>query len=420
MKVKFIAVAVMTLAVASFCIAQEKPLQSEDNDLTTALPAQVAPSSIPAGAAFKLNLNWQAVKPLKKGYTVYIHFKDSTGKMVFQWDHNPPVGTGTPGWIGGVSYEIKIIAPANLADGTYRIVLGLYDKEGRISLKAGEGVKDLGERGYEVGTFTVDKNAPWPKADTDKAPTLNLEGFKMTFSEEFDKPLDVSAWGPGTRWICHTPWNGDFGDARFTDPGEDFSCKVENGILYIEARKDDAYKAKDQWKRPWKSALLCSNDPSGKGFSQQYGYFEMRAKMPKGPGVWPAFWLCSSFDRKNPKGGETGAIEIDIIEYYGHAPNSYTATMHVWEPKPHWGHGSTITTKPNEACEGFHNYGCMVEPEFTTMYFDGIEVWKTKTPKEHNKPLMILLNLALGSGWPIDKTPNPSVMEVDYVRAYAK
>ena len=54
------------------------------------------------------------------------------------------------------------------------------------------------------------------------------------------------------------------------------------------------------------------------------------------------------------------------------------------------------------------------------MFFDGIEVWKVKTPPEHNKPLMVLLNLALGSGWPIDKTPNPSIMEVDYVRAYAK
>ena len=44
-------------------------------------------------------------------------------------------------------------------------------------------------------------------------------------------------------------------------------------------------------------------------------------------------------------------------------------------------------------------------------FFDGIQVWRAKTPPEHNKPLMLLLNLALGPGWPIDKTPNPSVME---------
>ncbi|HBC85837.1 MAG TPA: hypothetical protein DCZ94_02670 [Lentisphaeria bacterium] len=418
--VKLFASATISIAACSFCLAQDKPATVvEDAELTTVLPAVVSPSTVPAGSFFKLKLNWQAVKPLKSAYTVFIHYYDASGKRVFQGDHNPPVGTGTPGWIGGVSYENRVVTPVNLADGTYRIVIGLYIKD-RLALKVGQGVKDLGEKNYDVGSFTIDKNAPWTKGDTEKAATLKLDGFKMTFSEEFDKPLDVSAWGPGTRWICHTPWNGDFGDARFTDPGDDFSCKVEKGILYIEARKDEAFKAKDQWKRPWKSGLLCSNDPKGNGFSQQYGYFEMRAKMPKGPGVWPAFWLSSSFDRKNPKGGETGCVEIDIIEYYGHAPNSYTATMHVWEPKPHWGEGTSIMTKPDEASSGFHNYGCMVEPDFTTMYFDGIEVWKTKTPKEHNKPLMILLNLALGSGWPIDKTPNPSVMEVDYVRAYAK
>jgi len=43
-----------------------------------------------------------------------------------------------------------------------------------------------------------------------------------------------------------------------------------------------------------------------------------------------------------------------------------------------------------------------------------------ETPPEHNKPLMLLLNLALGPGWPIDNTPNPSVMEVDYVRVHAE
>jgi hypothetical protein len=54
------------------------------------------------------------------------------------------------------------------------------------------------------------------------------------------------------------------------------------------------------------------------------------------------------------------------------------------------------------------------------MYFDGIEVWRTATPEVHNKPLMVLVNLALGPGWPIDKTPNPSTMEVDYIRVYAR
>ncbi len=166
--------------------------------------------------------------------------------------------------------------------------------------------------------------------------------------------------------------------------------------------------------------MLASNDPSGKGFSQQYGYFEMRAKLPGGPGVWPAFWLASSYDRRNPAAGAGGSVEIDVIEFYGHNPAAYQSVVHVWTPAPHRAQGATIMTRPGEVSSDFHRYGVMVERDNITMYFDGIEVWKTPTPPEHNKPLMVLLNLALGSGWPIDKTPSPSYMDVDYVRVYAR
>jgi hypothetical protein len=76
--------------------------------------------------------------------------------------------------------------------------------------------------------------------------------------------------------------------------------------------------------------------------------------------------------------------------------------------------------RKDEATSGFHDYGCLVERDWITLYFDGIEVWKTPTPPEHKKGLMPLLNLALGSGWPIDKTPNPSYLYVDHVRVYRK
>lgn len=57
------------------------------------------------------------------------------------------------------------------------------------------------------------------RADT--GDELNLSDLIQTFSEDFDA-LDVSAWGPGTRWIAHTPWNGDFGSAAFADPKPGF------------------------------------------------------------------------------------------------------------------------------------------------------------------------------------------------------
>ena len=269
-----------------------------------------------------------------------------------------------------------------------------------------------------AATFTVDKDAPMPPGDTERAPSLNLDGFSLVFDEDFSEPLDVSAWGPGTRWIAHTPWAGDFGDARFMDPEEGFPFLIKDGVLRIEARKSEEFAKDDGWKRPWRAGLLSSCDPNGNGFSLQYGYFEARMKMPPGPGVWPAFWLVSAYSRKTDGAGKDGSVEIDVVEYYGHFPSSYRPTLHVWEPGPHREDGVLVTTRPNEPSLGFHNYGVLVAKDFVTFYFDGVEVWKQATPSEHNKPLMLLVNLALGSGYSLENTPNPSFLDVEYVRAY--
>src|SRR5687768_6298097 len=66
---------------------------------------------------------------------------------------------------------------------------------------------------------------------------LDLDAMTLTFEENFDK-LDVSAWGPGTKWIAHTPSSGDFGAARFADPTKSYPFTVKDGILKIEATKD--------------------------------------------------------------------------------------------------------------------------------------------------------------------------------------
>jgi len=379
---------------------------------TTILPVVVRPASVPAGAAVKMYYTWKAVRPTSTAFKVFVHIIDDQGRMVLQDDHVPPIGTSTPDWQGAITYERRIVIPAEVKDSQYRIIMGLYNESGRAQITADKGVSPLGGDSYQGGILKIDSKATWPPADTDQAPSLDLSGFHLTFREEFDGPLDVSAWGPGTRWIAHTPWAGDFGDARFADPRRDFPFTVKDGILRIEARKDGAGK--------WSSGLLASNDPLGRGFSQQYGYFEMRAKLPTGPGVWPAFWLCSSYNRKDKTAGLDGSVEIDVLEYYGRTPCSFTVTVHIWLPKPHRSEGTSITTKPYEVSSGFHTYGCLVDLQQITMYFDGIKVWQYKTPPEHNKPLMLLLDLALGPGWPIDKTPNPSVMEVDYVRIYTK
>jgi len=68
----------------------------------------------------------------------------------------------------------------------------------------------------------------------------------------------------------------------------------------------------------------------------------------------------------------------------------------------------------------FHLYGASVDADWIIIYLDRVEIGRTPTPPEHRRPMFILLNLALGGGWPIDQTPSPSYMFVDYVRVYTK
>jgi len=240
------------------------------------------------------------------------------------------------------------------------------------------------------------------------AANIDLSGYRISFDENFSH-LDVSSQGPGTKWIAHTPWHGDFGEAQFVDPEENFPFTTTAGGFAIELEKGNDGK--------WRSGLLASVDGSGHGFAQQYGYFEMRAKLPSGPGVWPAFWL----DSQIPDASSDPSVEIDVIEQYGQFPAAYNSTLTVW-PKAGGGDRQSamhINNVPSGVMSsGFHSYGVLVGRSQTIFYFDRNEVWRTPTPAAHRHPLMILVDLGLGGGWPINKSPSPAFMSIDYIRAY--
>ena len=357
-------------------------------------------------AAYGVNVTyrWEA-EPMGRDYKVFVHVRNTEGRMVFQADHEPPVPTSR--WSGRVDYGQTLMVPPDLPLGEYRIVAGLWNPQGgaKLGLKAGPGVIPAGENAWQVGVLKVTADAPLPSL---AAPTLSLDGYRLTFVEDFtDAALSVSAWGPGTRWIAHTPYAGDFGDAPFADPTKDFPFTVENGILRIEARKTNG---------KWHAGLLSSVDRNGDGFSQQYGYFEMRAKLPKGSGVWPAFWLLGV---PRLKDRSVTQIEIDVLEQYGVHPNALHTTVHLWGP----GEKHTVDGQASAVSgmtDDFHRYGVLVSAESCVFYFDGSELRRIKTPEEAKVPLYVLIDLALGGGWPMDKTPTPSYLYVDYVRVYAK
>jgi hypothetical protein len=221
--------------------------------------------------------------------------------------------------------------------------------------------------------------------------------------------ISSSRIGPA-RWTAHTPWGGDFGDAAFLDPEPERPFKIKDGILSITASKDQQGK--------WASGLLAAADDRGVGFGTRYGYFEARMKMPPGPGTWPAFWVVPLV----PVRTTDGNVEIDVIEYYGHDTSSYQSVVHVWykDPAKSRGQNERIYFPENSLIDDFHTFGVDVSPQALVFFRDGKRVWSQPTPPELTGPLYPIVNLALGSGWPIDKTPNPSTLLVDYVHVYGR
>jgi beta-glucanase (GH16 family) len=234
--------------------------------------------------------------------------------------------------------------------------------------------------------------------------------FRDVLIENFDmESISARRIGPA-RWTAHTPWNGDFGDARFADPGPEGPFKIQDGLLSITATKNLSGR--------WTSGLLAAGDALGAGSGTRYGYFETRMKMPSGPGTWPAFWLAAL----KPANMHEGNVEIDVIEYYGQFTSAYQSVVHVWytDKNKTRGLNQKIDVPDGSLVEDFHTFGVDVSPQAIVFFRDGKPVWSHPTPPELDGPLYPLVNLALGGGWPIENTPNPSVLLVDYVHVYGR
>jgi hypothetical protein len=131
-----------------------------------------------------------------------------------------------------------------------------------------------------------------------------------------------------------------------------------------------------------------------------------------------SFWLAAL----KPAEQRDGNVEIDVIEYYGQFTSAYQAVVHVWykDASKHRGNNQKIDVPDGSLVEDYHTFGVDVSPQAIVFFRDRKPVWSRPTPPELDGPLYPLVNLALGSGWPIDKTPNPSTLLVDYVHVYGR
>lgn len=231
---------------------------------------------------------------------------------------------------------------------------------------------------------------------------------KLVWEENFKgKTLNESVWnyemGDGCPNICG--W-GNNERQLYTKTNH----TVKNGNLTVEARKEADGK-------------YTSTRITTKGKKEfKYGRIECRAQLPKGQGLWPAFWMLGSNISEVgwPKSGE-----IDILEYVGKEPHQVYTTLHTQD-----GHGDKAHSHKTEILnieEGFHLFAVEWTKEKMDFFVDDQKVF-TYNPSEKNadswpfdQPFYIIVNMAVGGnfgGPAVDDAIFPQQFIVDYIKVY--
>lgn len=243
----------------------------------------------------------------------------------------------------------------------------------------------------------------------------NLAGTAtLTFSDEFrGQALDTAKWGTGYPWgAANGSTNTSQGEAEwyinadYAPTANLQTYTVHDGVLDIKEAPADAATQSLINGYHFTSGMVNSE----KSFSQAYGYFEMRADIPAGQGMWPAFWLLQE--------GGAWPPELDVMEVVGSSPNSLVTSVH-WDQNGHQ-FVNKATEVSGLSSGGMHTYGVDWQPDTITWYLDGKQVYEAPTPADMHQPMYMLANLAAGGQWAGQPDGSTNHMLIDYIRAYSE
>lgn len=252
-------------------------------------------------------------------------------------------------------------------------------------------------------------------------PSATPVGWKMVFEDNFST-LDLQSASKGT-WQPFYPWGSRTNETNkelqyYVDPraGGDSAAiqalapyKIENGVLAIRASKIPEKLRAQSGGLGYASGLI---NTAGR-FAFTYGSVEIRARMPQGRGLWPAFWLLPA-DRTWPP-------EIDVFEVLGNDTTTLHTTVHS-ALGIHPGAQSAQSgheTRTSDLSKDFHVYGMTWTKEKLVWSLDGKTIFESPTPTDLHKPMYLVLNLAVGGSWPGSPdatTQLPASLLVDWIR----
>lgn len=264
------------------------------------------------------------------------------------------------------------------------------------------------------GSTSVAAVAAAPPPQQQSASSNIPGGYRQIFSEEFQsRSLNGSKWQSRYRW---GPWwtinneqqfyvdrlnDPDFGHSPFEFDGEHLTITASRTPSHLRGKANN------------KDYLSGALTTYGK-FKMRYGYVEMRARLPKGKGLWPAFWLLH-----NQEGGKRP--EIDVVEMLGDTSNKVYQTYHYYD---NWSLRSTPSYQywGSDFSQDFHTFGMKWEPGRITWYVDGKATHSFSDGNVADEDMYLLVNLAVGGSWPGSpdgSTSFPARLTIDYIRAYS-
>lgn len=298
-----------------------------------------------------------------------------------------------------------------------------------------------------------------------------LPGYELIFSDEFEgTSLNPYRWNTGLRWDGE--YNGERYEYRIINGENQFYVNIfseddehirdvtpshnpfelDGSRLAIRAIKnplktnngDRAYGSMKQIvsQQDFLSGAITTHDK----FSQKYGYFEARIKIPNHVGSFPAFWLF----HQNRSWEGTQRTEIDIMENLGHAPWYVYNSFHYWKNVTTTNNGDPTFVKPypngqiytgTDYSQDYHLYAVEWSPSKVVWFIDNEKVSELEHNEVNFEELYVKLNLAMGGNWTnypgnagglgrsegqhfpnqddMSNFNNPA-LEIDFVRVYKK
>lgn len=243
--------------------------------------------------------------------------------------------------------------------------------------------------------------------------------FELILNEEFNgSELNRDIWETKYTWGRTISSNHEL--EYYTDRG---NIQIDSGILYLIAKRENITakidsSLPDTQAFPNRQNLSSYNYTSGMLCSKQqfhYGKFEIRCRMPKGKGMWPAFWLYAGWP----------ADEIDVFEYRGDWQKRASCGVHSYDTVKYRRNAKWTRFSGKNFSKQFHTFTCYWYPDVVIFEIDGKETFRFATPypNQYKRGEHLIVNLAVGSGLAFTGPPNeedvfPKSLEVDYIKVW--